>query len=252
MKGFFKKVPLWAAILFAALGLSSIVYAMTVQPVVIDLTTGGRGMSQVLTVENSFDKPLPVEIRIESLKLDTDGVAPTGQDPGDLAVFPPQALIQPGQRQTFRVQYVGAPTLDTSRHYYVTVAQLPVKLEEGQSNIQLLYNFQVLVSVSPDGQKPALAITKAETATNADGKPVPAITVSNLTKAHGYLSRGRLRIVQYDASGKEVFRRALSGPEIQQTVGYGLVGAGQIRRVVVPVELPQPGGRVEAEFTPEG
>jgi fimbrial chaperone protein len=241
----------WAVAVFALLGISAGVYAMTVQPVVIDLTTSGRGMSQVLTVENTFDRPLPVETRAEELALTADGVAATGRDPGDLAIFPPQALIQPGQRQTFRVQYVGDPALAKSKHYYVTVAQLPVRLGEGESNIQLLYNFQVLVSVSPDGAKPALAIAGAEPAQGPNGAPAAAITVNNPSATHGYLSRGRLRIVQYDASGKEVFGKTMSGPEIQQTVGYGLIGAGQTRRVIVPVELPQQGGRIEAQFTPD-
>jgi P pilus assembly chaperone PapD len=137
------------AVSAAVLGISTAVYAMTVQPVVIDLTTSGRGMSQVITVENTFDKPLPVELRIEALDLTADGVKPTGRDTGDLAVFPPQALIQPGQRQNFRVQYVGDPGLAKSKHFFITVAQLPVQTTDTQSNIQLLYNFQVLVSVSP-------------------------------------------------------------------------------------------------------
>lgn len=244
-----RKLSILAAALLAMLGISGAIWAMTVQPVVIDLTTSGRGMSQVLTVENTFDRPLPVETRTEGLTLTADGVATTGQDPGDLAVFPPQAIIQPGQRQTFRVQYVGDPALAASKHYYVTVAQLPVNVSGGESNIQLLYNFQVLVSVSPESARPALKVASAEVATNADGKPVPVITVTNPAGAHGYLSRGRLRVVQFDAAGKELFRRQLSGPEVQQTIGYGLVGAGQTRRMTIPLELPQQGGRVEAEFT---
>jgi fimbrial chaperone protein len=226
--------------------------AMTVQPVIINLSTSGRGMSQVISVENTFANPLPVEIRVDELSLDSSGVHGTGKDPGDLLVFPAQALIQPGQTQAFRVQYVGDPDLARSKHYYATVAQLPVKLPEGQSAIQILYNFQVLVSVAPQGAKPALKIEGAEVGRNAAGKPVPVITLSNDSPAHGYLSRGRLRIVQRDDSGKEIFRRAMSGPEIQQTIGFGLVGAGQTRRMAVPMELPAEGGRVEAQFNPEG
>src|SRR3546814_13905099 len=56
----------------------------------------------------------------------------TSQDPGDLVVFPAQAVIQHGQSQVFRVQYVGDAELDKSRHYYVTVAQLPVQLPQGE------------------------------------------------------------------------------------------------------------------------
>jgi fimbrial chaperone protein len=231
---------------------SSVAYAMTVQPVVINLTTSGRGMTQVVTVENTFANPLPVEMRIEELALEEAGVKGTGKDPGDLLIFPAQALIQPGQTQTFRVQYVGDPELARSKHYYATVAQLPVKLPEGQSAIQILYNFQVLVSVAPTGVKPALKVESGMIARNQAGKPVPAVMVSNASTAHGYLSNGRLRIVQRDPAGREVFKKTLSGPEIQQTIGFGLIGAGQTRRVMIPVELPSEGGSVEAQFTPEG
>jgi fimbrial chaperone protein len=223
--------------------------AMTVQPVIVDLQTAGRSMSQIVTVENTFAAPLPVELTIQQLELTEDGVKLTGTDPGDLLVFPPQALIQPGQTQTFRVQYVGDPELPRSRHYYITVAQLPVKLPEGQSAIQILYNFQVLVSVSPGGAKPSLSVASAEIGRNKDGKPVPVMLVRNASDAHGYLSGGRLRIVEKDAAGNEVFRRTLSGPEIQQTMGFGLIGGGQTRRVTVPVELPSDTGTVEASFT---
>jgi len=223
--------------------------AMTVQPVVVNLQTSGRGMTQVITVENAFANPLPVELTVQELKLTEEGVSLTGVDPGDLLVFPPQALIQPGQTQTFRVQYVGDPELKQSKHYYVTVAQLPVKLPEGQSAIQILYNFQVLVSISPAGAQPQIAVQAATIGRNADGKPVPVITVRNDSAAHGYLSDGRLRIVEKDASGKEIFRKTMSGPEIQQTIGFGLIGAGQERRVTVPVELPAAEGAVEATFS---
>ena len=235
----------------AAIGISTAVYAMTVQPVVIDLATSGRGMSQVVTVENSFDKPLPVELRIEALELTADGVKATGRDSGELAVFPPQALIQPGQRQNFRVQYVGEPALARSKHFFVTVAQLPVQTTDAQSNIQLLYNFQVLVSVSPDSAKPALTIASAEIGKDAEGAPAPIVTVANASAAHGYLSRGRLNIVQRAPDGREIFRKQVTGPELQQTIGYGLVGGGQTRRLVLPVRLPQAQGRVEVQFTPE-
>ena len=71
--------------------------AMTVQPVVIDLQTAGREMSQVVTVENTFATPLPVELNVQELELTPEGVKQTGKDPGDLLVFPPQAIIEPGQ-----------------------------------------------------------------------------------------------------------------------------------------------------------
>lgn len=225
--------------------------AMTVQPVVIDLVTAGRGMSEVVIVENTFDRPLAVEVTMQALELTEEGVRPTGEDTGELAVFPPQATIQPGERQNFRVQYVGDPALTRSKHFYVTVAQLPVQSGEGSSNIQLLYNFQVLVSVAPGDAKPEITIASAEIGTDAEGAPVPVIVATNASPAHGYLSRGRLEIVERDSAGAEVFRQELSGPQIQQSLGYGLIGGSQTRRVVLPVRLPSADGTVTAKFTPD-
>ena len=223
--------------------------AMTVQPVVIDLQTAGRQMSQVITVENTFATPQPVELTIQELELTTEGVKQTGKDPGDLLVFPPQAIIAPGQTQTFRVQYVGDPALAKSKHYYVTVAQLPVKLPEGQSAIQILYNFQVLISVGPLGVKPKIAVQSAQIAPGQGGKSFAMVTVVNESPAHGYLSNGHLRVVEKNKSGAQIFSKSLSGAEIQQTMGFGLIGGGQTRRVTVPVELPSADGTVEASFS---
>lgn len=233
----------------AALLPAQVAVAMTVQPVVIDLQTAGREMSQVVTVENTFSTPLPVELAVQELELTPEGVKQTGKDPGDLLVFPPQAIIEPGQTQTFRIQYVGDPALAKSKHYYITVAQLPVKLPEGQSAIQILYNFQVLVSIAPTKIRPQISVASAEIGKNANGKSVPVLMVANDTPAHGYLANGSLRIVHKDASGKQLFVKTYSGAEIQQSMGFGLIGGGQTRRVVVPVELSSAEGTVEASFS---
>lgn len=239
------------AIALFAMGIMLPAASMTVQPVILDLEIGGRGMSQVVKVENTFDVPLPVEMRIESLRIDDSGVHGTGEDPGDLLVFPPQALIAPGQSQAFRVQYVGDPNIANSRHYYVTAAQLPVKLPESKSAIQILYNFQILVSVAPQGAQPDLKVTQAEVGTDPDGKPVPILTINNNARTYGYLSAGRLRIIESDASGNEIFRVLMSSAQIEQSIGLGLVAAGQSRKIVIPVKLPAQTGHVEAQFTHE-
>lgn len=225
--------------------------AMTVQPVVIDLATAGRAMSEVIIVENTFDRPLAVELSMQALELTEDGVNATGQDTGELAVFPPQAVIQPGERQNFRVQYVGDPALSKSKHFYVTVAQLPVQTEEGGANIQLLYNFQVLVSVAPGDARPSITISSAEIGRNAEGQPVPVIVATNASGAHGYLSRGRLEIVQRGPGGEQLFRRELTGPQFQQSLGYGLIGGMQSRRITLAEPLPSAEGTVTVRYTPD-
>jgi fimbrial chaperone protein len=225
--------------------------AMTVQPVVIDLTTLGQGMSQVVTVENTFANPLPVEIRVEGIDFDSNGAKGNGKDDNSLLVFPQQALIQPGQKQAFRVQWVGDPTIARSQHYFVTIAQLPVQLPDSQSAIQILYNFQILASVAANDKVPALHVLSAQPTQGADNKRSVMMEVENSADTYGYLSRGRLTVVAKDEAGKDVMRRTLDSSEIQQTIGFGLIGPGQRRMVALPVEVPTQGGRVEVTFTPQ-
>src|SRR3546814_6221143 len=86
---------------------------------------------------------------------------------------------------------------------------------------------------------------------NADGHAVPIVTVANSSATHGYLSRGRLTIVQRDASGRELIRQTLTGPDIQQGAGYGLIGGNEMRSFTLPLELPAEIGTIEARFEPE-
>jgi fimbrial chaperone protein len=205
--------------------------AMSVRPMVLDLQTSGRGMSQVVSVENNSEHPLPVELNVQELRFDHSGNPQTGSDPGDLVVFPAQALIQPGQAQTFRIQYVGDAGLDKSRHYYITVAH-------------------VLASVGPQHSKSALRVLSAEVGRNEAGKPVPLVTLGNDSVTYGYLSSGELRILEKDGTGREVFRRTLTGPEIQQMLGMGLMASAQTRQFALPLVLPAEDGTVTVQFVP--
>src|SRR3569832_2458638 len=109
-----------AIALLALFGPPPAVQAMTVQPVVVDLKPGGKDQSATISVLNTFTTPLPVELTVETLTFDESGAHPGAPDKTDLLLFPPQALIPPGQTQSFRIQWVGDPELATSRHYYVT------------------------------------------------------------------------------------------------------------------------------------
>lgn len=224
--------------------------ATTVSPMVVDLQTAGRGVVANISVNNTGDKPLAMETVVQALDAGSTGLEPGKGSTDDLLVTPPTALIPPGQAQSFRVQWIGDPAPQGSHHYYVSVNQLPVKLPEGQSAVQIVYNFNVLVNVGATGGKPALALQSAAVA-DKDGKPSPSITVSNSGSTYGYLSQHSLRLTETDAAGKELFNRTISGSEFQQLVGYGLIATGQTRTLVLPIELPSRTGRLSATLLDE-
>lgn len=223
--------------------------AMTVQPVIVDLSTTGSRTSQVVTVENSFTTPLPIELRATEADFKDGALVASTREAKDLLIFPPQAIVPPGRSQSFRIQWIGDPDIKTSRHFFLTVAQLPVKLPAGQSAVQILYNFQVIVSVAAPGAKSAIEVKSAEAVKGVDGKVRLLLNLRNQSNTYGYLSEGTLKISQKDRQGKEVFKKSMNSAEIQQQFGYGLVGAGQVRKLQTPLELPLDGGSVEAVYT---
>ena len=229
---------------------ATIVHAMTVSPVIVDLTTSGQRMSQIVTIENKYAKPVILEMLTQEAKYSDEGVQGTGKSTDDLLVFPPQAQIAPGGTQAIRIQYVGDPDLAQSKHYFVTVAQLPVKMPEGESGVQLLYNFQIVTGVAMPGKRPNITVAGAESFVGGDNKSRVLLILKNDADTYGYLSSGSLRIVQKNAAGQEIFKKSLNADQISQDIGYGLIGAGQTRRLQTPIILPEAGGTVEAYFTP--
>lgn len=233
-----------------ALAMPAIAHATTVSPMVIDLQSSGRGVVANISVNNTGDKPAPIEVVLKALDPTLTGLAPGTASTEDLLVMPPTALIPPGQTQTFRVQWLGDPVPAGSKHFYVSINQLPVKLPEGQSAVQVVYNIQVLVSVGATNGKPHLAIQSAAIA-DREGKPAPSITVSNSGTTYGYLSQHKIRLVETDATGKKLFDRTISGNDFQQLVGYGLIATGQTRTMVLPIELPTRTGTLTATLLDE-
>lgn len=223
------------------------VAAMTVQPVVLDLRMSGRQMSAPIRVENNGPNPLPVEIRVVEADFLPDTVRASDRLSEDLIVFPPQALIPPGETQVFRIQYVGDPSSESSRHYYAEVSQLPVELPVGQSAIQILYNFQVMVNVASTlGGEARLSVHDvAIVQPEEGGAPRIAFTARNDARNYGYLSGGPLTLVHRNAEGREILRRNLTGNDIQQMIGFGLVGPEMSRRFTAPIDLESAEGSVE-------
>src|SRR3990172_1011136 len=87
--------------------------AISVQPALIDMTTGGN-QNRTISVINDGAKPLPVEIVISRMELNENGETAPEPSGDDFLVFPPQALVPPGATQNFRIQWVGDPQLRQS------------------------------------------------------------------------------------------------------------------------------------------
>jgi fimbrial chaperone protein len=239
------------AVLASAVILSApLALATTVRPILLDLSSSGRNMTGVITVQNTSETALPIEIRVDQLKFGPRG-AETDHPSDDLLVFPVQAVIQPNQSQAFRVQWVGEPNLTESRSYYVTISQTPVALPISVSAVQVVYNFQTLVNVSPpSGVSAKLRVVSSTIGRNAEGKPVAVAVIANDSRVHGYIAKGQMEVTQKDSSGRVVVNNRLTPADLERAIGFGLVGPGQQRTITLPTQLASDQGNVEVRYTP--
>lgn len=244
----------WAASFVAVLLLFAVTVpavAINVQPVIVDLQSSGRRTSAVVSLQNTFAETVPIEVTVHPIRI-VNGELQEFEDEevDDLLIFPAQATIGPNQTQAFRVQWIGDPELAESRHFYVTVSQLPVALPENENAIQVLHRFKVLVSVGSASSSAALDVVEAKIQTTEEGKHRPVVTVRNQGSNYNYVGSSRMTIIQRAADGQEIFRQTFQPDEIRQRMGLGLVPSGQTRVLPINVDLPQADGTVSVELSP--
>ncbi len=119
---------IWASIIYGILCAQT--YALTLSPTVIELNTDYRAASQ-LVVTNNSTQALPLEANVRRLKFLSDGTFETSAlTSEEMFVFPPAAMLAPGERQVFRIQWLGSRSLETSQSYFVRFSTVNV----GQNN----------------------------------------------------------------------------------------------------------------------
>ncbi len=222
--------------------------AMSVTPVVVEMTSAGAQSRASLQVVNNGAAPLPVEIEISRVELGPNGEQSLKRADVDFRVFPAQAMVPPGATQVFRVQWAGEPNLAQSQSYIFSVNQLPVKLKKPVSGVSIVFNFATIVNVAPVSGTRDLALVSAGVGRDGQGRSRPAIVISNPGNVHARLSDAAVTLQ------KGSWSRTMPPDEIRQVIGVGLVQPRKQRRFLIPVDLPPGGGPVTAriEFAKAG
>ena len=214
------------------------VHAMNVQPMNFELESAGSATSSTISVTNDAENQLPVELVVERLHLDVNGL-PTNVEAGeDWLVFPPQSVIAPGKRQNFRIQWLGDPDLEESQSYQLVVKQVPVNLPDNESGIQIVYNIRVLINVAPPGLSSHLEVQSAKVTPSSSNSSNAnlSLQVRNPTKKHALLSDYSLFVSNLDENVQtEPQGLTITSGELFQLVGMGLVQPGKTRKFEIPL-----------------
>ena len=224
--------PQFVAFLFSAFVGASASQAMSVEPLVLEVTSLGKGSTQSFQVSNNGATPLPVEITVAKIEIGPEGELRYEKAGDDFLIYPPQTTIAKGAAQTFRVQWIGDPDLKSSRNHRFAVAQVPLKLPKDTSGIQMTMSFGVIVSVSGPQAKASLIVTGVAPAKGEDGKRIAAIKVKNPGNKYGYFGQASIKLSSGGWSAQ------MNAHEVGQKLGLGIVQPGKERRFLLPVEVP--------------
>lgn len=226
--------------------------AARVTPMVADIEPSGSGSTVRLEVSNSEDRAIPFEITMHRGVISETGDVTLEPADDRFIVFPPQTVLQPQGQQVFRIQHIPDETSSQSEIYYASVSQLPVALDEGESRIQMLMRFNVLINVVPRNSQAApvvewiklaereVSLTEEEAAAAEEGvesKTVSGIEVRISNSGNRYFGAGQ---TNWTINGTTIdgssFSQRFSDSEVRTNTGLGIVAPGKARIFFIPLE----------------
>ena len=229
-----------AAVLASSLALPAAAFKLT--PIEMEFAPSGRGATQTFVIENPGSAPEAIELRTYTRDMDAAGEDILVEDIDNFVVFPAQVILQPGQEQAIRVQWIGDPAPSQELAYRLIAEQLPIDLGEAQEEggqMKLLVRYIASLYVVPDGAKPDVSLLSAGPA--ADGAGLELV-FENTGSAHALLSDLELTI---NGGGNQV---VLTKDQLETVAGQNVL-AGHTRHFVMPWPAGIAQGPVEVSFT---
>lgn len=135
--------------------------AIIISPTVLELNTSKSNNTQLIVTNNSNIK-LPIEVTVKKIVFNEDGKYSTHNiNHEDILVFPPAAMLMPGKKQTFRVQWLKSKPINHSESYFIRFSEAKVKdNEETQrsnnvtTDVDLNIHYNALVHVFDQTLRP--------------------------------------------------------------------------------------------------
>jgi len=200
--------------------------AMQLTPIEMDFTTSGRGTTQTFRLENNTRDPVATEITIKSRKMSLQGDDVLADAEDDFTVFPAQLVLQPGQVQSVRVQWLGKTVPKSELAYRLIAEQLPIDVGEAATqggSVRLLVRYIASLYVVPSGASGRLIVKSAERVNTASGSRL-RVTLENQGSTRQIVRDASLRI-----TGPAQSTVILKDQQLQGLIGENIL-AGHARQ----------------------
>jgi|JI8StandDraft_1071087.scaffolds.fasta_scaffold159809_2 fimbrial chaperone protein len=219
-------------LLSLALGLASVyAHAISFTPIEMDFSPAGRGATQVFRLENTTAEVTAVEMSIKARAMAANGDDQLTDADDQFNVFPAQVVLQPGQVQTVRVQYVGLATLDRERAFRLIAEQLPIDVGQAPQNggrMRLLVKYVASVYVVPTNVKAVLSVTDTKIVAEGNNRWLQ-VTVNNEGSTRKILKDLKVEVAGVTLSGEQL--KGMEGENV-------LARTTRVFRVPAPAGLP--------------
>ncbi len=177
--------------------------ALTFTPIEMDFSPSGRGATQTFRLNNNDAEPAAVEITVRSRAMARNGEDMLEDAEDQFNIFPAQVVLQPGQTQSVRVQYVGSAGIEHEKAFRLIAEQLPIDVGQTQQNggrMRLLVKYVASLYVQPRNAKPVVAVSEARWAQD-NGQRWLEIELRNEGSSRKILKNAQLQLGTLTLSG---------------------------------------------------
>ncbi|AUC60491.1 type 7 secretion system fimbrial chaperone FimC [Cyanobacterium sp. HL-69] len=216
----------------------------------VELRPSGRGIMRNFYVTSTGTEPVAVQVRMMKWGVALDGTETQNEEEEDFLVYPPQMIINPGQRQVVRVTWLGDPEPDHELIYKAVFEQLPINLRQVENpnptgivvNLNVTVTYIPLIYVTPDGASANIVVDSITRQTGADGKEQLAVTFENQGNRRGLFNNLSLAISSPTNPENSI---TVAGTDIKDDKG-AFVLAGSKRQFILPLPDGVPAGDLVA------
>lgn len=216
-------------------------HAMKFSPIEMSFSPSGRESVRTFRLENDTDKAVAVEISIFSRVTTLDGSDELESAADDFVIIPEQIVLNGGDVQWIRVQWIGNPRPDAELAFRLIVEQLPIDIgdqpEVEGGIIRLLVRFLASVYVVPRGVAADISVVSAVQATGPADRSMLLVELHNSGTEHKILDGVHLTITSL--GNQESATITLSAEDLARLGGRNIL-AGATRRLKLtwPEGLP--------------
>ncbi|MEH6790816.1 hypothetical protein [Parasphingorhabdus sp.] len=235
---------LWALLALALVPVAA--EAAGVSPMVVEVKPLGRGSIARIELSNPSQAEFPVEVQMFRGIISERGELELTPADEEFLLFPAQRIVPAQSQQVFRLQYIGEPELSESEIYYMQIRQIPVDIKPGESQVQVVVNFNILVNVVPDGTNPEPMF---ESITPVVRDDVAGVEVRLANHGSRYFMAGlspwQITGTADDGSPADV---RLPADAVAKLIGVGVVAPGRARVFFIPTDKPLVEGSIQAKL----